>query len=84
MIEALSKIFTTSRVRTDPDSLSNWGTDWTRGFAVAPAAVVFPERVEEVADLVRLANREGFKLVPSGGRTGLSGGAVATAGRLRP
>ncbi len=62
--------------------LADWGRDWTRSFNVAPAAVVFPESTEEVVALVRLAREHGFALVPSGGRTGLSGGAVAPAGEV--
>lgn len=82
MLEALNECLSPERVRTDPDSLAHWGRDWTRSFPVAPRAVVFPERVEEVQALVRLANRERIALVPSGGRTGLSGGAVAGNGEV--
>lgn len=38
--------------------------------------------MEEVQAIVRWANAEGVALVPSGGRTGLSGGAVAANGEL--
>ncbi len=82
MIEALHEILSADRVATDDDALQNWGRDWTRNFPVAPSAVVFPERIEEVQALVRLANREGLALVPSGGRTGLSGAAVASNGEV--
>jgi FAD/FMN-containing dehydrogenase len=43
---------------------------------------VLPGSVEEVQALVLLANRESLALVPSGGRTGLSGGAVASKGEV--
>jgi FAD/FMN-containing dehydrogenase len=43
---------------------------------------VLPGSVEEVQALVRLAVREGLSIVPSGGRTGLSAGAVASRGEL--
>ena len=82
MREALEKIFTPERVRTSGDDLGIWGVDWTRSFPVAPGAVVFPETVEEVVAVTRLANEAGFGLVPSGGRTGLSGGAVASHGEV--
>jgi len=82
MIEALSEIFSSNRVKTDADALSHWGRDWTRSFAVAPSAVVFPETTEEVVALVRLAVARAIPLVPSGGRTGLSGGAVAGSGEV--
>jgi FAD/FMN-containing dehydrogenase len=44
--------------------------------------VVFPESIDDVARLVREANAHGLALVPSGGRTGLSGGAVAGHGEM--
>ncbi len=44
---------------------------------------VFPRSVEQVLQaVVQLANAEQFALVPSGGRTGLSGGAVASNGEV--
>jgi FAD/FMN-containing dehydrogenase len=82
MIEALNEIFSSNRVKTDADSLAHWGRDWTRNFKVAPRAVVFPDTVEEVTALVRWAGRTQIGLVPSGGRTGLSGGAVAGNGEV--
>ena len=82
MRQALEDIFPAERVRTSPEDLGVWGVDWTRSFPVAPGAVVFPETVEEVVAVTRLANEAGFALVPSGGRTGLSGGAVASNGEV--
>jgi FAD/FMN-containing dehydrogenase len=78
MIDALNGIFSAERVRTDARSLASWGCDASRSVAPAPSAIVFPEHADEVVALVRLANQRGFKLVPSGGRTGLSGGAIAS------
>jgi FAD/FMN-containing dehydrogenase len=82
MIEALHELLSAGQVRTDAEALQNWGRDWTRSFAVAPAAVVFPQSVEQVVGLVQRANERGWALVPSGGRTGLSGGAVAGHGEI--
>jgi FAD/FMN-containing dehydrogenase len=82
MIEALNELLSPKCVRTDADALALWGRDWTRSFTVAPSAIVFPESVEHVASLVRAANEHGWSLVPSGGRTGLSGGAVASNGEI--
>ena len=79
--EALAECFG-DRYRTAPEDLAHWGRDWTRSFPVAPSALVFPESEAEVQTLVQLARTHGFKLVPSGGRTGLSGGAVAPAGEV--
>jgi len=75
-------VLAAKQVKTDADTLAAWGKDWTNGFTVAPSAVVFPESNEQVVDLVRYAIDEQIKLVPSGGRTGLSGGAVASSGEV--
>ena len=80
--ELLARVVPPSRIRTASADLANWGRDWTRSFAVAPSAVVFPASLDEVVALTALANAEGLALVPSGGRTGLSGGAVAGAGEV--
>ncbi len=82
MIDALNELLSPKRVRTDAEALASWGRDWTRSFSVAPSAIVFPESVEEVVALVRAANERRWSLVPSGGRTGLSGGAVASNGEI--
>ena len=82
MIDKLRSLFPPRRLTTAEDDLDTWGRDWTRSYAVAPSAVVFPETVAEVVAATRLANAEGFALVPSGGRTGLSGGAVASHGEV--
>ena len=82
MTDALDELFSARQLKRDPDTLARWGCDWTRSFAVAPGAVVFVESIEDVQKLTRTAAREGIALVPSGGRTGLSGGAVAGNGEV--
>jgi FAD/FMN-containing dehydrogenase len=69
-------------VSTDPDILQSHGLDWTRFRQPAPCGVAFPRSPDEVQSLVRFAAAEKLPLVPSGGRTGLSGGAVAEHGEL--
>ena len=78
----LRQVFPASRIKCAPDDLAVWGCDWTRSYDVAPSAIVFPETLEDVVGVTKLANSEGFALVPSGGRTGLSGGAVASHGEV--
>jgi FAD/FMN-containing dehydrogenase len=79
---ALARIVGPQHLRTDSDSLQHWGGDRTREYNPAPAAIVFPTCISEVRDIVQLANQDRFALVPSGGRTGLSGGAVAAHGEV--
>jgi len=70
------------RVLTEPGDLEHYGRDWTRRWTPAPLAIVLPSSIEEVQAIVRWANKSNIALVPSGGRTGLSGGAVAANGEL--
>ena len=78
----LADIVGESRVRTDSEAAAVYGADWTKVYPPKPGAVVLPKTIEQVQALVQLANREGLAIVPSGGRTGLSGGAVAAQGEL--
>lgn len=82
VLDALRAIVGEARVLLGEDERLSYGRDWTRAWTPNPAAVVLPGSIGEVQAVVRLANREGFALVPSGGRTGLSGGAVAARGEV--
>lgn len=81
-LTALSSELPSLAIKTDTDSTAHWGRDWTVHFSVDCTAVLFPKTTEEVATIVRLANEHGTALVPSGGRTGLSAGAVAAHGEV--
>ncbi|MET3652445.1 FAD-binding oxidoreductase [Dyella japonica] len=70
------------RLLTDPADLEHYGRDWTRRWTPAPLAIALPGDVAEVQAIVRWANERDVAVVPSGGRTGLSGGAVAANGEL--
>ncbi len=47
-----------------------------------PDAVVYPRSVEEIQQIIRLANKEKFAVITGAGLTGLSGGAIANGGIL--
>jgi FAD/FMN-containing dehydrogenase len=70
------------RLLTEAGDLEHYGRDWTRRWTPAPLAIALPATVEDVQVIVRWANKLGVAIVPSGGRTGLSGGAVAAHGEL--
>ncbi|MGH8086488.1 MAG: FAD-binding oxidoreductase [Lysobacter sp.] len=70
------------RLTTEPADLEHYGHDWTRRWTPAPLAIALPASIGEVQALVRWANEHDIAVVPSGGRTGLSGGAVAANGEL--
>ncbi|WP_374415443.1 FAD-binding oxidoreductase [Ectopseudomonas oleovorans] len=81
-IEELKTLVEPGKVLTDADSLEAYGKDWTKHFAPAPSAIVFPKTTEQVQAIVRWANAHKVALVPSGGRTGLSAAAVAANGEV--
>lgn len=70
------------QIKTDEESLKHWGKDWTTYFDVKASAVVFPRKIEEIVALVKWARQNNIALIPSGGRTGLSGSAVAVQGEV--
>ncbi|UTW06150.1 FAD-binding oxidoreductase [Pseudomonas benzenivorans] len=82
LIEELKTLVEPGKVLTDADSLATYGKDWTKHFAPAPCAIVFPKSTEQVQAIVRWANQHRVALVPSGGRTGLSAAAVAANGEV--
>ncbi|MBN8262159.1 MAG: FAD-binding oxidoreductase [Xanthomonadales bacterium] len=81
-LHALANDLPSLRLKTDPADLEHYGRDWTRRWTPAPLAIALPGTVAEVQALVHWAAAHGVALVPSGGRTGLSGGAVAAHGEL--
>ncbi|MBU2712548.1 FAD-binding oxidoreductase [Zooshikella harenae] len=82
IIAQLKDVIVEGKILTDAESLSYYGKDWTKAYKPAPLAIVFPRSIPEVQALVRFANKHNVALVASGGRTGLSGGAVAAAGEV--
>jgi len=82
IIQELNKVLTPEQVAVDPASLETYGQDWTRFTTPAPTAIVFPRKTTDVVAIVECARRYQFALVPSGGRTGLSGGACAANGEV--
>ncbi len=74
--------FGPSQIKTDSESLEHWGKDWTKHFPPNAAAIVFPKTTEQVQAIVLLANEHNVVITPSGGRTGLSAGAVAANGEI--
>ena len=77
VVKELEGLVKEGRVLADADSLQHFGCDWTKQWQPDPLAIVLPRSLEEVQALVLWANENQVCLVPSGGRTGLSGGAVA-------
>lgn len=82
IISQLQAIVGSEHIKTSAEDLAHYGKDWTSAVDPAPGAIALPKSTSEVQALVQLAITEKLNLVPSGGRTGLSGGAVAAKGEL--
>ncbi len=82
ILEQLRATLGPGGLTTDPAELAEYGRDWTRVYDPAPSAIAFPRSTAEVAALLRECDRLRVPVVPSGGRTGLAGGAVAKDGEL--
>ena len=82
IVESLRRAVPGLLLKTAPADLEHYGRDWTRRWPPAPLAIALPDSVEQVQAVVRWANEQRVAIVPSGGRTGLSGGAVAANGEL--
>lgn len=77
-LSQLSNIIRSDQIKTDKESLAYYGRDWTTYFDIKSSAIVFPESTDDVVKIVHWARQFQVALIPSGGRTGLSGAAVAT------
>lgn len=69
-------------ISTDKTDLEHYGRDWTRVYLPKPSAIARPRSTDDVSYILRIANERNLGIVPSGGRTGLAGGAMATNGEL--
>lgn len=81
-LESLRGKFREDFFSFDPAELKQFGTDWTKLFEPNPGAICFPKTTEEVSEILKICNERGIPVVPSGGRTGLAGGALAKDGEL--
>ena len=82
VISALQAEFPADAISTDASDLAEYGKDWTKVISPAPSAILFPKSTQEVSRMMQIASEHNQPVVPSGGRTGLAGGAVASKGEL--
>ena len=76
LIERLKEMLPDECVLTWPGALVENATDATDLRMELPLLVVEPDSTEHIAELVRLANEMKFALIPRGGGSGMTGGAV--------
>ncbi len=66
----------------DAADLEKYGKDWSGVLSPRPSLIAFPRSTDEVSQLLAACTEFSIPVVPSGGRTGLSGGAVAANGEV--
>lgn len=76
LIAALRDILPAECILHHPADMVETATDATDLRMELPLLVVEPDNADQVADIVRLANDLKFALIPRGGGSGMTGGAV--------
>lgn len=82
LLQKLQQIVGHEFVFYDTDTLLQYGHDETEDYSFPPNFLVKPRTTQEIAAIVKLVNEYAFPLVPIGGQTGLSGGALAIHGGI--
>jgi len=75
-VRRLTEIVGPANVQHSPEERIAYSYDATAMLAHPPEAIVFVESTPQISDVMKLANTEGFKVVPRGSGTNLSGGTV--------
>jgi len=81
IVKELKNIVGPDYLSTLPEDMVAYSYDATQR-EVLPWAVARPASAQEVSEILRLANRELFPVVPRGAGTGMSGGSVPVHGGL--
>jgi glycolate oxidase len=81
-LRAVAEIVGDAHLLVSDGDLAPYAKDWTRDLVAAPAAVVKPRTTEEVSRLLALCHERTIPVTAQGGRTGMSGGALAVFGGL--
>lgn len=81
-IAAFKEIVGAKYVLLAPDDLKSWGSDWTKVYEPKPLCIILPASTAEVAKVVKYCGDNQLAITPSGGRTGLCAGAVASEGEV--
>jgi len=81
VLQELSQIVGPKHLTTHRDDLTNYSSDATK-LEFMPDAVALPGNAEEISQILLLANREYFPVIPRGAGSGASGGALPVKGGL--
>ena len=81
LIDAIKGILPDDIFLSSKEDCAPYGGDWTR-LTGDPLLVFLPKTTEQVSLILKTCNDLKIAVIPSGGRTGLSGGAVVINGEV--
>lgn len=81
-IAHFKSFLTPDQIIEDPAECRHYAVDRTTKYEPSASLVVFPKTTAEVSQILKYCHAHDIKVVPSGGRTGLAGGAVAMHGEV--
>ena len=81
LFEQFAAIIGRSRVLTSAEDIEPYQQDWRGRYRGAAVAVLMPGSTQEVSELIKACSAQDIAIVPQGGNTGLTGGAIAGSDR---
>lgn len=84
ILNKLIEIVGSKNVLTDKEKIETYSHDETpkKQYACMPEVVVIPKTAEEIAEIVKIANKKLIPITPRGAGSGLSGGAIPVFGGI--
>ncbi|MDQ3020895.1 MAG: FAD-binding protein [Bacteroidota bacterium] len=82
ILNKLKNILGEDSVIDDNENLNLYSRDFTENLSFKPEVILKPESTEQISQILRIANEFKIPVVPRGGGTGLSGGALAIYGGI--
>ena len=80
LLEKLAGIVTAENVSNAPEVLERYSFDHTFVSPRKPSYVVWLSSIDEVQKIVKMANEEGFPLIPRSSGVGFTGGTIPSQG----
>ncbi len=77
-----NNVFFKNDGKMDEVTFLSYGVDRTKLYEPDYEILVFPKTTAEVSEVVKYAYENSISIVPSGGRTGYAGGAIARKGEM--
>jgi len=82
VLRKLEKALGKDVVFKEKDTIEEFSKDETEDLVFPPEVVVKPSNVNEISEIIKIANEHLVPVVPRGGGTGLSGGALPVHGGI--